>query len=613
MSSQYLSVKSQLAVGQSYYTKGVLVICRNWVVQIAAGQTTAQPNHRSCSNSFTMSSREQLLSYSESYSDSELTDNSLPPEDKVGTKEWCQVRCKPSFQVRKLKNKGAILIIVWSCLITNIYLIGAYIATHKVNALANRLSLVAIVFSTFLSAILADIRFGRYKVVSCSLWIMWTSSLLLTINSVIMDRVHFEHKEIVLVMLLLPMGVGWAVYEANIVQFGIDQLVDASATECKSFIIWLCWSYFASVVAVEYVLNCVDHNTYFLLLMSFNVTVALALKLIFSHVLIKEPITHNPFQLVYRVIKYAIKHKYPRQRSAFTYCEDTIPSRIDFGKTKYGGPFTTEQVEDVKTLLRTILFILGGSALFGIGTSGFYYRSQITNKLFTNDMSSSLLSIRKCSYEYIINNFYSISATILIPIYELVIHPLFHRLIPNIQIPYKAIVGSLLHLSTLILLLTLVTYTRYTFLSNEMSTNATLECLLHEPPGSLETYLDNRWNILSEILHSIGDVMFGIFFFEYMCAQVPYSMKGLAVGILVFSMGTFIALFTSVDYIFNITSLTWATGVISCEFWYFVVKIFLLVILLLISIVVVLKYYKNRKREDVLPNEHIFAERYYSS
>ena len=90
-------------------------------------------------------------------------------------------------------------------------------------------------------------------------------------------------------------------------------------------------------------------------------------------------------------------------------------------------------------------------------------------------------------------------------------------------------------------------------------------------------------------------------------------MKGLAVGILVFSMGTFIALFTSVDYIFNITSLTWATGVISCEFWYFIVKIFLLVILLLTSIVVVLKYYKNRKREDVLPNEHIFAERYYSS
>ena len=27
---------------------------------------------------------------------------------------------------------------------------------------------------------------------------------------------------------------------------------------------------------------------------------------------------------------------------------------------------------------------------------------------------------------------------------------------------------------------------------------------------------------------------------------------------------------------------------------------------------VVMKVYKKRKREDVLPNEHIFAERYYA-
>ena len=148
------------------------------------------------------------------------------------------------------------------------------------------------------------------------------------------------------------------------------------------------------------------------------------------------------------IAQYAIKHKYPRQRSAFTYCEDTLPSRIDFGKSKYGGPFTTEQVEDVKTLLRTVLFILSGSALFGIG-SKFYYRSEIATKLFDieSDPSLSNLPIRKCSFEFVITNFYTISATVLIPIYELIIHPLFHQLIPNIKIPYKAITGSLLHLS----------------------------------------------------------------------------------------------------------------------------------------------------------------------
>ena len=57
----------------------------------------------------------------------------------------------------------------------------------------------------------------------------------------------------------------------------------------------------------------------------------------------------------YSVVRYAIKHKHPECRSTFTYCEDEPPSRMDFGKSKYGGPCTTEQVEDVKTFLRLII------------------------------------------------------------------------------------------------------------------------------------------------------------------------------------------------------------------------------------------------------------------
>ena len=39
------------------------------------------------------------------------------------------------------------------------------------------------------------------------------------------------------------------------------------------------------------------------------------------------------------------------------------PSHIDFGKVKYVGLFTTEQVEDVKTLVTTIGIILIASVL----------------------------------------------------------------------------------------------------------------------------------------------------------------------------------------------------------------------------------------------------------
>ena len=88
-----------------------------------------------------------------------------------------------------------------------------------------------------------------------------------------------------------------------------------------------------------------------------SLTAAISSSLIFSLCLIKEPVTQNPFKLIYKVIKYAIKNKYQRYRSAFTYCEDELPSRIDLGKSKYGGPFTIEQVEDVKTFLRLLVIL----------------------------------------------------------------------------------------------------------------------------------------------------------------------------------------------------------------------------------------------------------------
>ena len=64
--------------------------------------------------------------------------------------------------------------------------------------------------------------------------------------------------------------------------------------------------------------------------------------------------TKNPLKIIIKVLTYSFKHKYPERWSAFTYWENYIPSRIDLGKAKYGGPFTYEQVEDVKVMFRLL-------------------------------------------------------------------------------------------------------------------------------------------------------------------------------------------------------------------------------------------------------------------
>ena len=75
----------------------------------------------------------------------------------------------------------------------------------------------------------------------------------------------------------------------------------------------------------------------------------------------------NPFKSMWKVLSFAYKHKYPVNRSAFTYCEEQTPSRLDLGKKQYGGPFTTEDVEDVKTFLRLLLVLV---SLFGYHVAG---------------------------------------------------------------------------------------------------------------------------------------------------------------------------------------------------------------------------------------------------
>ena len=156
------------------------------------------------------------------------------------------------------------------------------------------------------------------------------------------------------------MHVGLIGFTANVVQFGMDQLHDSPAEDSTLFIHWYVWAYYTSAFIMQLAANLLVHFYddgfyYFgislLALIPVVVVMVLAITLCFvrrrRRWFLIEPGGLNPYKLVYRVTKFARQHKVPVQRSAFTYCEDELPSGLDLGKEKYGGCFTTEQVEDV--------------------------------------------------------------------------------------------------------------------------------------------------------------------------------------------------------------------------------------------------------------------------
>ena len=83
--------------------------------------------------------------------------------------------------MRKIKNRGAIIVLVWNFFIASVL---HYIMEFVI---LNGLAIIAVAWSLTLpfAGWIADIRFGRYRVIRWSMWIMWTASLLITATSAV--------------------------------------------------------------------------------------------------------------------------------------------------------------------------------------------------------------------------------------------------------------------------------------------------------------------------------------------------------------------------------------------------------------------------------------------
>ena len=527
------------------------------------------------------------------------------------------------YQIRRVKNKGAVLVLVISYLVTSIlYFLVNSVTEHLVH----QVWLIPFGITTAIAGWLTDAFIGRYKVIRCNIWIMWLLMIAITVSAVVgqLNKIyHHYDKHIVQTSLFCLISIGFGAFQSNIIQLGLDQLHDASTDEIKSFIVWYVNSLITTGFIAEFNFLCLttQNKLYLSLLLCVCLTLALLLMIYFNKSLIKEPPPKSSFKLIYKVIKFAIVTKHPRCRSAFTYCEDELPSRIDFGKSKYGGPFTTEQVEDVKTLLRLfpliLIFGVMASVLLAVNILYTYLEKQYNrfNEGHVIGELGSRETITDCYAETSLTNSVHLCILLLIIFHEFIIYPLFYRCIccGRITSLWKILMGIIFQIMRVTTLIAFDVISRHNYLKSEY--NATIQCIFHESRGLLSQSLNYQWLAIPQYLNFISLTFLLTGVIEFICSQAPYSMKGAVIGaqytlLSICSIcSTPILVIIGVLYKNDLSSL--GTGTIGCEFWYA-----LLIIVAYLSLFVILawivKRYKMRKREDLLPNEHFFAERYYS-
>ena len=182
----------------------------------------------------------------------------------------------------------------------------------------------AIIFCFYLLAgFLADNKIGRHKTITRSSQILLGCFLIGIITCVPFVLLSFFGNSYALIgaaailaLIFLPMTVGFVGFNANIIQFGMDQLHDSPVDHQSLFIFWyVCVYYLAEFISrLPWEFFQSSYNTAALLLsfiwalMSLLCTVFLIIAHRRRHWFLVDPARVNPYKLVREITKFARRH-----------------------------------------------------------------------------------------------------------------------------------------------------------------------------------------------------------------------------------------------------------------------------------------------------------------
>ena len=549
------------------------------------------------------------------------------------------LKVKSKFKSRHCclwSSKAALLILIWNLIVSfsmmcffdpSLYT-AAIFPDSGIFILGVGYGITSFLFLFYpLAGYLADVKWGRHITVVNSLcFVFWTPIMLMIVGSLVFIAFIPSIADtplsdtvliITIVVICLVFGIpamsgallllcSLVTFSANVIQYGMDQLHDAPADDSVLYIHWYVWTSYVgsflirlpSAVTMLIIrdpgpdLSDIQFAYLFsplLLPIAFVfLGVTLCLQRYKRHWFLIESGFKNPYRLVYKVVKFASKHKDPIRRSAFTYCEDELPSRFDLGKEKYGGPFTTEEVENVKAFvgILSVLLTIGPTFVADIALNGDLLDHSI--EYFNSTISTQY------TYFYHSGILTPLMIVILIPFYLSLLRPFIHSRIPG-MLKRIGLGLILLMLSVLCNLLMDSIFGRH-----------------HHKHRGILNYVDNNPHLflIQFSLNAVGYMLLYISTYEFICAQSPHSMKGLLIGTF-FAIKGFFQSFGALVLYTPINRFCFEGDFPLCGFIYYA----LIIVVLLIGIVayaVVARKYQYRQRDEP-DNIYRYAEEYYAN
>ena len=440
------------------------------------------------------------------------------------------------YRLRYFYSKGAFLVLLWITL--ELLASWSFVCVYDIlyeniqHGWYSKLALLLLVpFLAFapLAGWLADSKFGNFKVFKFGAFLLLLSILMASVCTLLITNIH--PWAFVLSSAIVPIAyslwlVGITASLVTALQLGLDQMPDASAKNIISFISWFFFSFGLGIWMYDSLWNlgknCIFSDQIFTQVLSLLPVLSMSIVcctifLLAPKWLIVEPKSSQALKTIYQVLKFAAKHKAPLNRSALSYWEEDIPSRLDLGKSRFGGPFTTEQVEDVKTFFKIIAIHLP----WFIFTLPFQW-----DLLFR---AQTVAGLDSCQSTILYCFTYSPSWCVVLAVLlgEFVVNPLVKLKIPSILKRIGIVCFIILLVNAGYLILYAVNYIHH------------LQLL----PWTSTTY---------SVFFASFDLLYTrTLMVQFVCAQSPYNMRGLLTGYSVFlhlvSTGFGVAIFGQIS------------------------------------------------------------------